>query len=157
MGMNAEQFRQYVIRPALVWLGMDSPAAEALLLGTAAQESGLGCYLRQVGGGPALGVFQMEPATYRDIWSRFVATRPEIAGRLASRWPQTPEPEAMVTDLFLAAVMCRLHYRRVTAPLPEADDIAGLAAYWKRHYNTPAGAGSEAEFLRNWRRLCVGG
>ncbi|MBF0190796.1 MAG: hypothetical protein HQL99_06545 [Magnetococcales bacterium] len=154
--MHATQFRENVIRPALTLLGMDSPAAESLLLGTAAQESGLGRYLRQVGGGPALGVFQMEPLTYRDLWTNFIAYHPEIVATLAGRWPSRPEPEAMTTDLLLAAVMCRLHYRRVRAPLPDAGDLPGLARYWKNYYNTPQGAGTEAEFIHNWHR-CVEG
>jgi hypothetical protein len=37
-----------------------------LLMGTAAQESHLGTYLKQING-PALGVFQMEPNTEIDI------------------------------------------------------------------------------------------
>ncbi len=156
MGINVNQFRVHVIRPAMELLQMSSPAAEALLLGTAAQESALGHYLRQVGGGPALGVFQMEPATYHDIWGRYIAFQPAIKQSLATRWTMIPEPEEMVTDLLLAGVMCRLHYRRVRAKLPEADDIQGLAHYWKRYYNTPQGAGTEAEFIRNWH-LCNGG
>lgn len=148
--MDSKQFEKYVVQPALTLLEMDSPAARALLLGTAAQESGLGHYLRQVGGGPALGAFQMEPATYRDIWRNFLDYQPKLKARLALRWPVEPEPEEMMTDLLLAAVMCRLHYRRVKAPLPKADDLPGLARYWKMHYNTPMGAGSELEFIHNW-------
>ncbi|MEO5346732.1 MAG: hypothetical protein H7834_10200 [Magnetococcus sp. YQC-9] len=152
MGMHAGQFRAHVIQPALQLVGMASPAAEALLLGTAAQESGLGRYLRQVGGGPAMGVFQMEPATYQDIWRNFLPHQPKILTALAPRWPRQPQAEDLITDLMLAAVMCRLHYRRVSAPLPAPDDLAGLARYWKQHYNTPLGAGTEAEFIRNWHR-----
>ncbi|MBF0213528.1 MAG: hypothetical protein HQM00_08190 [Magnetococcales bacterium] len=151
--MQVSQFRQHVIRPALELVGMASPAAEALLLGTAAQESGLGRYLRQVGGGPALGVFQMEPATYRDIWTHFITFDSELVRTLARRWNTPPEPDYLITDLLLAAVMCRLHYRRVKAPLPEADDLPGLARYWKLYYNTPKGAGTEAEFIHNWHRF----
>ncbi|MBF0401309.1 MAG: hypothetical protein HQL90_11125 [Magnetococcales bacterium] len=149
--MDPKQFERYVIQPALELLQLDSPAARALMLGTAAQESGLGHYLRQVGGGPAMGVFQMEPATYHDIWRNFIAYKPAIQARLAMRWPIEPKPEEMITDLLLAAVMCRLHYLRVNAPLPQAEDLPGLARYWKRFYNTVQGAGTEAEFMRNWR------
>ncbi|MBF0439776.1 MAG: hypothetical protein HQL93_11725 [Magnetococcales bacterium] len=157
MGIQVKQFRENVIRPALELLHMESPTAEALMLGTAAQESRMGQYLRQVGGGPALGVFQMEPATYQDIWRNFIETHPEILQLLATRWPVKPPPEQMVTDLLLAAVMCRLHYRRVKAALPQADDLAGLANYWKRYYNTPKGAGTESEFIRNWQQSVEGG
>lgn len=150
MSINTNHFRLNIIHPALEVLKMNSPSATALLLGTAAQESGLGHYLRQVGGGPALGVFQMEPTTYHDIWRNCINVRPDISQRLVHRWPVQPQPEEMITDLLLAAVMCRLHYWRVTAKLPEPNDIQGLANYWKQYYNTPKGAGTEAEFIRNW-------
>lgn len=153
--IDPKQFGRYVIAPALTLLGMDSPEARALLLGTAAQESGLGRYLRQVGGGPAMGVFQMEPATYHDIWRNFINNRPEIKQKLAERWPVEPAPEEMMTDLLLAAVMCRLHYRRVSTSIPGADDLTGLARYWKKHYNTPMGRGSVDEFIRNWHTLAA--
>ena len=49
--------------------------------------------------------------------------------------------------------MARAHYLRVPEPLPDAGDVEALAAYWKQHYNTPAGAGSEAEFIDNYQRV----
>ncbi|KAF0118141.1 MAG: hypothetical protein FD149_866 [Rhodospirillaceae bacterium] len=76
---DSAHFVTTVIRPTLLHLGLHSPAAEALLLGTAIQESRLGTYLRQTGGGPALGVYQMEPATHEDIWTNFLAYRPDLA------------------------------------------------------------------------------
>ncbi len=153
MGIDANQLRRYVIRPALSLLDMGSPAAEALLLGTAAQESHCGRYLHQLGNGPALGIFQMEPATYRDIWDNYIRYRPKIQERLADLWPMQPEPEEMVTNLLFGAVMCRLHYRRVPEPLPRAEDLSGLARYWKLHYNSRLGRGTASEFITNWHRF----
>ena len=155
MGIDPTQFRQYIIRPALNLLEMHSPEAEALLLGTAAKESGLGRYVHQLGAGPALGVFQMEPATFHDIWRNYIRFNPGISNNLALRWPMEPEPEQMITDLVLAAVMCRLHYRRVAKPLPEHDDIKGLASYWKQYYNTSAGGGTEEGFIKSWQHHMV--
>ncbi len=156
MGINPNQFRTGVIVPALTLLGMHSPAAEAMLIGTAAQESKLGTYLFQMGKGPAVGPFQMEPNTYHDICNNFLKYHPEIQAKLATRWPVMPPAEEMKTDLLLAAVMCRLHYRRVSEALPKSDDIQGLARYWKRYYNTPQGKGSETEFVANWNNLVAG-
>ncbi|MBF0357913.1 MAG: hypothetical protein HQL70_04845 [Magnetococcales bacterium] len=156
MGIDPAQFCKYIIRPALNLIKMSTPSAELLLLGTAAQESGLGRYLHQLGSGPALGVFQMEPATYRDIWQNYLRFHPEITNNLALRWPMEPEPEEMISDLMLATVMCRLHYRRVAEPLPKSDDIVGLAAYWKKYYNTPAGRGRESGFIKSWHEHISG-
>ncbi len=153
MGIDCNHLLRYVIRPALVLLDMVSPAAEALLLGTAAQESHCGRYLHQLGDGPALGIFQMEPTTYRDIWDNYIRYRPELQAKLAVIWPLKPKPEEMVTDLLLAAVMCRLHYRRVPEPLPRAADLPGLARYWKENYNSRLGRGMASEFISNWNRF----
>lgn len=151
--MDPSHLEKYVIIPACELLGLSSPAAHALLLGTAAQESCLGRYVRQVGGGPALGIFQMEPATFHDILDNFLKFRPELMKRFKAKWPLRPEPERMVTDLLLAAVMARLLYFRVDESLPDAHDIAALARYWKRHYNTPLGKGTPLEFSKNWHNL----
>lgn len=153
MGIDSNHLLRYVIRPALTLLDMASPSAEALLLGTAVQESHCGRYLHQLGNGPALGIFQMEPATYKDIWDNYIRFRPKIQHRLAELWPMQPEPEEMVTNLLLSAVMCRLHYRRIPEPLPQARDLPGLAGYWKKYFNTRLGRGTVSEFINNWQRF----
>ena len=153
MGIHPDQLLRYVIRPALTLLDMQSPAAEALLLGTAAQESHCGRYLHQLRNGPALGIFQMEPATYHDIWANYIHFQPKIQKRLAILWPMQPEPEEMVFNLLFAAIMCRLHYRRVHEPLPQAEDLSGLAQYWKTHFNTHLGRGTTSEFITNWYKF----
>lgn len=58
--MDKRQLRN-LIRRVLIGIGGYSEEAENLLMGTAAQESALGEYIRQLGNGPALGIFQMEP------------------------------------------------------------------------------------------------
>jgi hypothetical protein len=71
---NMGIFVRATIGPVLRQLGLDEyrmQAAEELLLGTALQESGL-IYRRQLNNGPALGLFQMEPATHDDIWADFL-------------------------------------------------------------------------------------
>ncbi|MBF0146383.1 MAG: hypothetical protein HQL84_09925 [Magnetococcales bacterium] len=146
---------ELVIRPALTFLNMEGAAAERLLLGTAIQESGCGLYLRQRNRGPALGIFQMEPATHQDIWNNWlrwqIAPRDRILGYLATQ--EAPDANRLVTDLFYAAILCRLHYRRIAEALPDANDLDALANYWKRHYNTLKGRGTVQEFTDNWKRF----
>ena len=74
MSFDARQFRECIIRPTLRALEPEIPhslVAEELLMLTAAHESHLGTYLKQKGG-PALGIYQMEPATYRDLHENFL-------------------------------------------------------------------------------------
>jgi hypothetical protein len=155
--IDVSQLRGYVIRPVLQDLGMHSEAAENLLLGTAAQESRLGAYLHQRDDGPALGIYQMEPATHEDIWNNYLLHRPVLAHKAnAFIAPSRDKTRELIGNLNYATAMCRLHYYRVAAPLPKADDIVGLAAYWKKYYNTEGGKGSVSEFIAHYRSL-VGG
>lgn len=151
--IDRHHLRVYVVRPVLHHLGLHSLAAESLLIGTAAQESGGGRYLEQLGGGPALGIYQMEPGTHRDIWQNFLAHRADLASRVADLCaPGLSRLEQLPANLLYATAMARVHYLRVPQSLPSAYDVPALAAYWKQHYNTPLGRGSVAEFISNWSR-----
>jgi hypothetical protein len=151
-GLDRKQFRELIIKPALEGLQLDSKAAQELLLGTAIQESGLK-YLHQLGNGPALGVFQMEPATHDDIWENYLAYRPTLAQKIPGTGGSAIRRRAqeLVGNLWYAAGMCRVHYLRAPDPLPEAGDLEGQAAYWKKFYNTVQGAGTVEHYIRNWR------
>ncbi|MBF0097159.1 MAG: hypothetical protein HQM04_10690 [Magnetococcales bacterium] len=148
-GLNPQQFRSLIIRPTLRRLDLWSEAAEELLLGTAIQESALH-YLQQIGGGPAMGVWQMERTTHDDIWTNFLNGRVKLGLNVLGPYTK-PEATRMVWDLAYACAMCRVHYLRCSDPLPAAGDIAGQAAYWKRWYNTPLGQGTVEQYLSSWR------
>ena len=129
-----------------------SLAAVQLLLGTSAQESRLGTYLAQING-PALGVFQMEPATETDIWFNFISYRHGLANAVElTTHVVGPSSLDLRGNLPYQIAMARLHYYRVPDPLPEAGDIESMAMYWKRHYNTFLGRGTTDEFVSNYRR-----
>lgn len=145
-----QHLREYIIRPVLKSLGLYSLQAEELLVLTAAQESRLGYYLHQEGGGPALGIYQMEPATHDDIWTHYLAFNRSLGDSIRV---YGSDAQSMVGNLYYATAMARAHYRRVKEGLPAADDIQGLARYWKEYFNTPSGKGTEAECIRNYREL----
>lgn len=146
MSFHAGQFRSLIERVLTEFdPKLASEAAVNLLLGTAAQESRFGTYLRQLGGGPALGAFQMEPATYDDLRERYRKHYPVLminGGAASLEW-----------NLKIAIVMARMKYRDDPHALPAADDLPGLAATWKRVYNTPLGKGTEAEFIENYQKF----
>ena len=151
--LNPQQFLNLIIRPACEFLEPEIPhleTAERLLMGTALMESNL-TYLMQLNNGPALGVFQMEPATHDDIWENWLRFRLPIHDRILSRWGSL-DAHRMVHDLHYAAVMARLHYRRVPQALPRPDDLRAQAAYWKRWYNTALGKGDAATYCDVWAR-----
>ena len=142
MAYDKAQFRDLITK-TLAEIGLNSPAAVNLLLGTAAQESAFGTHLVQLGGGPARGAFQMEPATFDWLREKFSAKPYAFSIRKC---------EDLVHDLRLAIITCRLRYYVVPKPLPDADDIPALAAYWKQWYNSPRGAGTIEEFIKNYRK-----
>ena len=143
-----------MIREVLAPLGLDSLGAVNLLMGTAAHESKMGTFWYQIGGGPALGVFQMEPETERDIWDNYLAYRPELSNKVCVLARVTgPSPWNLKYNLAYQIIMARLKYYRNPAPLPAHDDVEGLAKMWKAVYNTPLGAGTEAEFITNYKEM----
>lgn len=118
-------------------------AAILLVLGTAAQESHFGTFIRQLGGGPALGFTQIEKPTFEWLKQTYCRLYPEIINI---------EFEQLEYDLWAAIIFTRLRYRVVRAALPKAENIKEIAAYWKKYYNTYLGAGTIEEFLKNYSK-----
>lgn len=165
--LNVSHFRDS-IRRTLHTLGpkFETEAAVNLLLGTAIQESGLR-HMRQIGGGPALGFYQIEPATYDDLMKTYLfrSAWPRPALLASERWRRrrnylevvkqfeapTPLMHQLEDNIAYQTAIARFIYWRVSEPLPEADDLKELASYWKRHYNTRLGRGTEAAFILNYR------
>ena len=157
--LDISQLRTYVIRPTLQFMGMWTQVGEDLVTGTAIQES-KATYLHQLGAGPALGIFQMEVATHDDCWTNFINFRSDIKDKLVQlvmnggNCPMFQIPaQEMTGNLFYAAAMCRIRYKRAPAGFPQPGDIQGLADYWKQWYNTPQGAGTADEFLNNYNQF----
>ena len=151
-------FRRQVVRPTLFHLQayhpkMWSPAAENLIMGTAAHESGGLKHLRQIGGGPALGVFQIEPATALDTWHSYLSLRPKLenlVSELMWPWPEATITNQLIWNFAYATAMARLVYWRKPEPLPDADDIEDLGRVWKSDYNTHKGSGTVAKFVSDY-------
>lgn len=167
--MNAQQFLDLVVKPALWNLpsNMQGHVAECLLMGTAAQESHLCEYIAQLNG-PALGPFQIEPATHKDLYVNYLAFRPELRRALlhqAHRDCSDPNLERvdydrlhdeLITNLIYSAMVARLVYYRKPDPLPGSTDPHSLGEFWKEHYNTWQGKGTVDEFVSNYKRLVNG-
>lgn len=141
--MNPAHLLRYVIQETLLHLAareprLDSPAARALLLGTAMVESDLQ-HLQQIGG-PAMGLFQVEPRTHDDCWSNYLAYRPAMHAAFRELAVYDPSPEQMRWNLVYACAMARLVYWRDPKPLPDMQPMA-LALAWKRIFNTAEGKG----------------
>ena len=150
-GLNTQQLRLLVVRPTLLELDLWSLAAENLLIGTALQESRCH-YLKQLAGGPAVGIYEMEPASYDDIYANFLTFQPDLRAKVNALATAPRSAEHMIWNLKYATAMARCQYRRSKYALPASEDALGLATMWKQVYNTPLGAGTVAEALPHFER-----
>lgn len=149
-------FRSRVVAPVLRFIELWSPAAEVLVFGTAIIESRLSA-LVQVGGGPALGVYQIEPFTHNDIRQNFLLGRPTLATKVDHFRSPQDSVEQLLTNLAYATAICRVKYFRSPLALPNENDAEGLGAYWKIIYNTSAGAGRASDAALTFRHILAGG
>ena len=74
------------------------------------------------------------------IWNKII----QISG------VSDPQSDDLINNDKLSICMCRVRYRRVKDPIP--SDLFGWARFWKKHYNTYLGKGTEAEFIKNYHR-----
>lgn len=139
--LKIDQLRDLIIRPAILDLVMFSEDALELLVFTCCVESLGGTYVKQLNG-PALGIYQMEPRTYNDIWQNYIKPRNDISLILISNFSciSMPEEDRLIYDLRFATVMARLHYARVTEKLPDRNDAEAMWEYYKKYYNTSLGS-----------------
>lgn len=148
-------FTTRVIEPVLCHLSeiAFSRAASQLLLGTALHESMGLKHRRQVGGGPARSLFQMEPATHDDIWTNFLAYRDGLKGQIESLLssPTANKHRELEFNDNYAAGMARVHYFRAPDALPKSNDLISQSNYWKKHYNTEKGAGTPTKYQNDWK------
>lgn len=153
--MDSKQLLTEIINPVLQHLGLYSEVAAKLVLGTACQESNLR-YIKQLGTGPALGLYQMEPATHKDIHENYLKYKTALRTKVQQlRVPGMSDKDNLIGNLWYSTAMCRVHYARVKAPLPE-DNVQELAEYWKQYYNTYLGKGTVQEFIQNYTKYGVG-
>lgn len=150
--LNCTQFRNLIIEPVLSKLRLYSKNAEELLVFTCAAESLGGTYLQQVKG-PAVGIYQMEPNTYTDIWVNYIRARNQLATLMALHYGcnKIPEVERMIYDLHFATAMARIHYLRMPGNLPDAKDIDGMWDYYKKYYNTEKGKAKKEESIKKYQ------
>lgn len=169
--MDYKQLLEYVVRPVLKATGTHSLEAEQQLIGTCAAESG-GVFIVQLGDGPARGLFQCEPFTHFDIYNNYLRYRDKYLKHALMLLPNEEAEEiiealsktdtelenacdntsmlSLTYNLAYQVMICRIHYLRVSDPLPPAGDIEGMARYWKEHYNTGKGKGDEDHFISNF-------
>ncbi|WP_286828732.1 MULTISPECIES: hypothetical protein [Kordiimonas] len=149
---NADDFLKDVIKPVLKDMAMDGAAAGKILMMTACHES-MGFRYRAQVGGPALSYFQIEPNTLDDLYTNYLAYRPDKQALVDAYLPEGLDRlEALENDDKYACAVARMIYWRVPESLPAVTNDEGLAAYAKQYWNTELGAATAQKYLDDYRR-----
>lgn len=143
-----------LITKVLTTLGYNTPQFVNLLLGTMAQESDMGKYETQGGGGPARGVYQCENATFQDINTNFLSYHTALNTTIQTYAP--PNPIGTADDLVnnheyaCAYASCSFIRHHVPAVTVDPTDISTMYFLYKKYYNGP-GAATQSQFTNNWK------
>lgn len=154
--MDVQQLHDYIIKPVLASMGnkFNSKAARQLLVATAAVESECGRYVRQLGRGPAMGIYQMEGDTLVDLHENYLRFRPRLQEILSDFRMPAGDTLGVTANHAYATALTRLQYWRAEEELPEYGDVDGMWAYYKKHWNSDLGKTTEGKFQMMWA-LCV--
>ena len=167
--MDCNQLRTLIVEPVIREIAVNSDPSwhqitryskecEDLMIGTYAQESACGRYIKQIVG-PALGPWQMESKTHDDVWKLYINSRMKIGGTILKMCQMSNPPAAsmMIDNIRYACCMARVYYlyidfvKKLNKPIPTT--LEGQAQYWKEHYNTSQGKGTVEEYIANYKRF----
>ena len=127
-----------------------SDDALALVVRTGMAESGYRALRGYGESNPAIGFWQIEPATLFDMMRNYIVYRPQYRQTLEKLGMKLTGDDiemSVISNMAVQAGLCRLHYRRDKDPLPSWDDLEGQGKYWKKHYNTVKGKGTIKHFM----------
>lgn len=152
MGIKASHLRSLVTKTLARIPEWYSEEAIELLILTACNESDCGKYLTQLGSGPALGIFGIEPESLIDIHDKWLRFRPEIADDVVMvTGVREPDVLALEGNIVYGIIMARIQYLRAKPPLPSTADHLAMANYYVKYFNR--GGKAVAEIAREKYRL----
>lgn len=157
---NKQELVEMVKEVCLVLTGKAPKEAVALLMETAAAESGFNTRI-QHGGGPARGLWQVESNTAADIYDNYLSAREAMLFGLTEisfgfgvytmiLYKDVVSELLEHNDVFCCC-MARIVYLRDPDPIPHT--VEERAYYWKRVYNTPRGKGTIKHYMATARAL----
>jgi len=150
---DIKQFRQCILSPTMEALQIRSPQLAELMVFTCATESAGGTYLKQIVG-PALGIYQIEPATFTDVWINYILRKPDIVNLLSLNLGvhRMPMPTDVIHDLRLAtATSLFLYIQRKAKPLDSSEET--MWDLYKRLYNTVKGKATKDASIKAYRKF----
>lgn len=152
--IKADHLRELIIKPALAKIQCFSPNDVELLMFTCAVESRGGHFLKQENG-PALGIYQMEPVTYNDIWQHYILLKKDVAMMMLNNFGagRIPSEDRLIYDLEYATALARIHYMRNSEVIPDHNNTEAIWFYYKRYYNTSLGAAVKETSISAYRQF----
>lgn len=144
-----------IVEYALYRIDAYSDDALALVVRTGMAESGYRALKGHGEGNPAIGFFQIEPATMNDMIDNYIKYRSHYKKNLISLGMNFEKDTIMsvMSNIGVQAALCRIHYRRDKHSIPSWDDLEGQAKYWKRVYNTSLGRGTTKHFIEANKKI----
>lgn len=147
-----------LVTAVLTALGYNQPNFVNLMLGTMAQESAMGQFETQVGGGPARGIFQMENATFQDLNTNFLSYHQTLNTAVQAYAPAGAVGTAddLVNNHEYACAYAACSYIRHHVPHTDVNqnDVTTMYALYKTFYNGP-GAATAGQFTSNWQQYGI--
>ena len=154
--MKIDDYLYDEIRPALKQMDLWSLSAEKLMVMIVSHESA-GLKYKKQQNGPALSYFQIEPATFKDIWFRYLKARKHYKSLVAQFLPDDVEEDEI--DLLkelqhnnkFAIAMARMKLFMIPETLPRVTDDEGLSKYAKKYWNTHLGKATPEKYLKDFK------
>jgi hypothetical protein len=140
--MKYSDFKALCAEALLDW-GLHSDHCVELLAMLAAHESLGGKHRRQIGGGPALGIFQIEPVTHNSVWDN----SDTIKSR-AARFGIKEDVSRLETDDRYSIFVARHYLAMDVNPLPKTPEA--MAQYCKSYWNR-TGKATPEKYLNDYR------
>ena len=140
--MTYQQFKAICAEALLDW-GLHSDHCVELLAMIAAHESLGGKHRRQIGGGPALGIFQIEPVTHNSVWDN----SDTIKSR-AARFGIKEDVSRLEADDRYSVWVARHYLLMDVNPLPKTPEA--MAQYCKSYWNR-TGKATPEKYLNDYR------
>lgn len=147
LGEKQELFMRNKITETLKEMNHYSTEAIELLLMIAAHESKLGKYRRQIGGGPALGIYQIEPDTHDSIWDNC-----DSIDKLANNMGIVRNVGSLVDDDRYSTFVARCYLLMDKNPLPKTPEA--MAQYCKDYWNR-TGKATAQQYLDAYNKLVI--
>lgn len=139
--MKYTEFKHLCTEALLDW-GLHSDHCVELLAMIAAHESLGGKHRKQIGG-PALGLFQIEPVTHNSVWDNSDSIRAR-----AKRYGIEEDVRKLESDDRYSTWVARHYLAQDPNPLPKTPEA--MAAYCKHYWNR-TGKATPEKYLNDWQ------